>query len=459
MAGAGGTPIVRVLDRAITALLRDGESPQRVACALAVDISTVARRKTALTLRDLAPRDPRHPLTGEQETKIVALYCQSAPPPGMLRWTLRTAARHINAHLELLGRSVHATTIGRVLRRNRLRPHRVRYFLHVRDPKFFEKMRHVLEVYAKKCDYIFCFDECPNLQAISRNGPDVPQSNGSNAREFVYQRNGTTDVFGFLRVSTGTVAAYCRPSHETATLIEVFTAHVQAQPKHEQLHYICDNLFPHFNADFCNAVAQLCGLPPPSPTSLANGRKRRDWLQREDKRIVVHFLPFHGSWLNQVEIWFGLLKRYALDGGWFQSVPALIDSIIAFTNTWNEHLAHPFRFRYTGQDLENVVLRRFTKVLSQPSQRLQLLDTKFLADMSLLCARIVTAHRHNLNANNWNAFAEIVTTRASELLDVIAADPGPRRRPHAQKAFQSLCLLAAHIKLPRTGAPQPAAHH
>ena len=124
-------------------------------------------------------RLPRPPLTLEQQCTVIAFYCQSTPPPGMQRWTLRTAARKINADPALLGRTVHPSTIARVLARNQLRPHKNAYFLHVRDPMFFEKMHHVLAVYAKESNWVFCFDECPNIQAISRSGPDVPQHNGS----------------------------------------------------------------------------------------------------------------------------------------------------------------------------------------------------------------------------------------------------------------------------------------
>lgn len=302
---------------------------------------------------------------------------------------MRTAAKAINA-APILGRTVDHTTIARALNSHHLRPHRSSYFLHVRDPFFFEKMHHILGVYAKGSDYTFCFDECPNIQALNRGGPDAPHADASRSREFVYSRNGTVDLFGFLQVSTGKLRPYCRPTHETETRIEVFTDHVQAQPQDEQLHYICDDLSPHFNGKFCRAVAELSDRPRPPTKALATGEQRRQWLQKEDKRIVVHFLPFHGSWLNQVEVWFGLLRRYSLDGSWFESVATLVEGILAFADTWNTQLAHPFDFRYTGEGLENVVIRRFTRILSPNAGKLAQIDSKFLADTSLLCVRRIT---------------------------------------------------------------------
>ena len=355
----------------------------------------------------------------------------------MQRWTLRTAAKYLNEDLTILGRTIHHSTIGRTLKRHHMRPHRLSYFLHIRDPLFIEKMHHVLEVYARRSDYTFCFDECPNIQAISRRGPDVYDASG-NKHEFVYQRNGTVDLFGFLRASKGTVDAYCRPSHETDTLIEVFTAHVRKQPADQKLDYVCDNLSPHFNIEFCRAVADLSGALCPPDTELRTGEQRRQWLQEDGKRINVHFLPFHGSWLNQVEVWFGLLRRYTLVGSWFSSVDALIRDIEAFAATWNTQLAHPFDFRYTGEGLENRILRRFNRILSQ-AETLEQLDSKFIADMSLLCKRLITHHRQVIDEKDLIKLLDNVALRKGEILEIIQAEPGPMRKPRAQKAFQAFC--------------------
>ncbi len=445
----------RIRDGAIAALNRHGYTPRLIAWALALDLTTVGRH-IATDLPQLPERNPAPrtiPLTLEQESIVIAFYLQSSPLPGMQRWTLRTAAKQINADLTLLGRTVHHSTIARVLARNFLRPHKHAYFLHIRDPLFFEKMYHILWVYSRNLKNLFCFDECPNIQAISRSGPDVPEDNGTTSRETVYRRNGTTDLFGFLHVPTGEIAAYCRPSHETETLTGVFTDHVRSQPAHEPLHYICDNLYPHFNAEFCKAVADLCQVPHPSTEDLSSGEKRRQWLQREDKRIVIHFLPFHGSWLNQAEVWFGMVRRYTLNDGWFESVEALIAAILAFAETWNEYMAHPFNFQYDGKGLENAVLRRFTKILSK---KLEQVDSKFLADLSLLCVRLIDHHREKIREGEWNVLAETVRCWKPDLDDIIAAEPGPIRQRRAREAFQKLW---DHVQLPESPAELPATHH
>jgi transposase len=48
----------------------------------------------------------------------------------------------------------------------------------------------------------------------------------------------------------------------------------------------------------------------------------RAWLARH-KRIHFHFTPTSASWLNQIEIWFGILTRQALRRGSFAAVRTL----------------------------------------------------------------------------------------------------------------------------------------
>ena len=59
------------------------------------------------------------------------------------------------------------------------------------------------------------------------------------------------------------------------------------------------------------------------------------WLAA-NPRVTVHFTPTSGSWLNLVEVWFGIIERQAIHRGTFRSVadlnakiwtvPGLVDS-------------------------------------------------------------------------------------------------------------------------------------
>jgi len=71
-------------------------------------------------------------------------------------------------------------------------------------------------------------------------------------------------------------------------------------------------------------VAELSGIACPPEHDLSNQAKRVQWLCREDKRIVIHFTPYHGSWLNLVEIWFGIMGAKVLRESFGATVPASV---------------------------------------------------------------------------------------------------------------------------------------
>lgn len=71
-----------------------------------------------------------------------------------------------------------------------------------------------------------------------------------------------------------------------------------------------------------------------------------------------HFTPTSASWLNQVEIWFGIMSRKALRGAGFRSVAELSHAIDAFITAYNP-TAKPFKWRkreVKGAQLRNTIV-------------------------------------------------------------------------------------------------------
>ncbi|WP_281054782.1 transposase [Thiorhodococcus drewsii] len=68
-------------------------------------------------------------------------------------------------------------------------------------------------------------------------------------------------------------------------------------------------------------------------------------------RIRFVYTPKHCSWLNQVEIWFGILTRRLLKRGQFSSTEELKARILEFVDFFNQTLAKPFRWTYSGKPL------------------------------------------------------------------------------------------------------------
>jgi len=91
---------------------------------------------------------------------------------------------------------------------------------------------------------------------------------------------------------------------------------------------------------------------------LSDERHHRDWLAA-NPRIQVHFTPTSGSWLNLVEVWFGIIERQAIHRGTFGSVKDLNAKIRAFVDGWNDR-CHPFVWTKTADEILKKANRQTT---------------------------------------------------------------------------------------------------
>lgn len=374
----------------------------------------------------------------------IAVYCQHAPPlPGVHSWSLRDAQRYFKEHPDLLGGAMSRATLQRILLEHALRPHRRQYYLQITDPDFFPKMEHVTNLYLNPPQNLFCFDECTCIQALSRLTPNLPVVPGRPLLEdFDYRRNGITDLMAFLNPATGKVYGECVPNHNRHTFCRVFTAHVHTLPPDAVIHYIGDNLTPHYHDDFCQTVANLSGT---EYSPLKTGAERRQWLQSEHKRIVVHFVPFHASWLNMVEIWFGILKSKCLKYGHFFSVEQLCEDILAFIETWNECLAHPFSWGYTGEGLHAKAVRRFSRLLAIQTDQM---ECRFLKSQLLLMSNIAETYIELIPTKDWLQLIRLAVENHDYMTNIIETDTGPRRKNDARIAYERFVQTVVNRKEP-----------
>jgi transposase len=361
----------------------------------------------------------------------IAVYCQHAPPlPGVHRWSLRDAQRFFKEHPELIAEPISRASINRILLEHSLRPHRRKYYLQITDPDFFPKMEHIIGCYSNPPENLYCFDECTCIQALKRITPTLPATAHQPALEdFDYYRNGTTDLLAFLNPATGKVYGQCTDNHDRHTLCRVFSSHVHMHSPDSVLHYIMDNLSAHFHDDFCRTVAELSGVPY---VALKTGAQRRQWLQSPHKRIVVHFVPFHASWLNMVEIWFGILKKKCLNYDHFASVAKLREAIMTFINTWNDFYAHPFTWSYTGEGLHQKAIRRFSMLLSIETPQM---DCKFLTRQLLLMSNIAENYLGFVPVADWIRLIDLAVEKQDYMTNIIQSDSGPKRQKQAREAY------------------------
>ncbi len=402
-------------------------------CHIATVHRWISRAKIANDLCD-QKRSGRPALYSEKtQLKTIAFYCQISPLPGCNSWSLRWAEEYLKDHSEIVGCSMSHSTIQRILKNHALRPHLHKYFLAITDPDFFPKMEHIIELYLNQPEYLFNFDECTGLQAKCPLAPDLPAvANKASYEEFEYSRNGTTDLLAFLNPKTGEVFGKCSPNHNTQTLIHVFKQHVNTLPYDAALHYIMDNLNTHFHDDFCKTVADLSGV---TYNPLKTGIERRNWLQSDDKRIVIHFVPFHGSWLNMVEIWFGILNKKCLKYQSFASVQILRETIEEFIETWNRFFAHPFTWKYTGEGLHEKAITRFNKLLLIESNQM---DIKFLTKQLLLMSNIAKVYYAKVHTTVWKQLHDLIVEKKDYIHGIISSAAKERQIIKAHDALEQL---------------------
>ena len=85
---------------------------------------------------------------------------------------------------------------------------------------------------------------------------------------------------------------------------------------------------------------------------LKNQANRREFLADLRHRIRFVYLPKHSSWLNQIETVFGIIMRKVIRRGSFSSVSELEERLRRFIQYFNETMAHPFDWTYTGRPTE-----------------------------------------------------------------------------------------------------------
>jgi hypothetical protein len=203
--------------------------------------------------------------------------------------------------------------------------------------------------------HVMSTDEKTGMQALERIHETKPVRPGLVERiEFEYNRHGTLALIANLDVATGKVVS---PSiGPTRTEVD-FVAHIKrtidTDPEAEWI-FITDQLDTHVSTKLVQLVAECCGLQEDlgvkgKKGTLKSKKTRRKFLQERPTCFV--YTPHHCSWLNQIEIWFSILARRLLKRSSFTSLDDLRTRALEFIRYFNNVLAKPFRWTYTGRPL------------------------------------------------------------------------------------------------------------
>jgi hypothetical protein len=200
-------------------------------------------------------------------------------------------------------------------------------------------------------------DEKTGIQALERiAATKLVKAKQVELREFEYKRHGTQCLMGNLEVATGKVISPTVKATRTEKDFADHIARTVAGDKEAGWIFVLDNLTTHVSETLVRYVARECEIKEDLGVKGKTGilksvPTRRKFLEDTTHRIRFVYVPKHTSWLNQIEIWFGILVRRVIKRGNFTSVKDLRDKILAFIRYFNETLAKPFKWTYTGRPL------------------------------------------------------------------------------------------------------------
>jgi transposase len=328
---AGSSEYRNVLRAMIILGASDGETTGSIAQRLRVTAQTVSKWRKRFAQSGIsglmdAPRSGKPVKYGDATERRILEKLDDAPPPGYASWNGELLAQQLG--------DVSAHQVWRVLRKHRISLERRHSWCISTDPEFATKAADIVGLYLAPPEnaMVLCVDEKPNIQALERAQGWLKLPNGKALTGFSheYERHGTTTLFAALEVATGQVKAGHYNRKRRREFLDFMNELISGYAQDTEIHIVLDNLSTH--------------------------KPKHDlWLKRHPN-VHFHFTPTHASWLNMVEIWFGILWRHALRGASFTSPRQVRQAIDRFIDAYSEHAAP---FEWTKETVHNVHPKRY----------------------------------------------------------------------------------------------------
>src|SRR6187397_3492712 len=313
-----------------------GATNKQVAAELGVSLPTVGKWRSRFVARRLEglvdeprPGAPRT-ITDEQVEAVVVATLEETPKDAT-HWSRASMAKRSG---------LSKSTVGRIWKAFRLKPHLTDTFKLSSDPQFIEKVRDVVGLYLDPPEraLVLCVDEKSQIQALDRTAPILPMLPGVPARAtHDYKRHGTSSLYAALDIASGQVIGSLHARHRAIEFKKFLTLIDDQVPDHLDVHLVMDNVSTHKTPAI------------------------KRWLLAHP-RFTVHFTPTSSSWLNLVERWFSELTTKKLQRGAHTSVRALNKDIREWIATWNEN-PRPYVWTKTSDQILESIARYCGRII------------------------------------------------------------------------------------------------
>jgi len=259
-----------------------GKRNDEVSRELGVRPNTVRLWRQRFAARGIAglhdqPRPGKKPKYGEELRMRILRQLELPAPAGLAGWDGGMLASALG---------ISDAAVWRVLRKEGIQWRRHRSWCVSTDPQFAAKAADIIGLYLDPPDnaLVLSVDEKPSIQALERATGYVQTSSGKIVQglKSTYKRHGTVNLFAALEVATGFIRGKTTQTKKRVDFQAFMSEIVEDQPADRQIHVILDNYCTH--------------------------KKNETWLAAHPN-VTFHFTPTSASWLNQVEIWFGILPE------------------------------------------------------------------------------------------------------------------------------------------------------
>ena len=283
-------------------------------------------KKGIIGLQD-KPRKGKPPKYNKEFRNEILKILDLNPPKGQASWDGASIAKQLNSSDD---------AVWRVLRKEGICLARQRSWCVSTDPEFSKKAADIVGLYLDPpCNaLVISVDEKPSIQALERSRGYVYTGNKKIVQglKSTYKRHGTLNLFAALNIATGNIHTKTTQQKRRVDFLLFMEQVLSELPdiEHKEIHVILDNYCIH--------------------------KKNEQWL-KEHKNIFFHYTPTSASWLNQVEIWFGILSRKALKNASFKNIDELRLAIENFIEVYSQN-AKPFIWKkreVKGSQLKNTI--------------------------------------------------------------------------------------------------------